>query len=91
MIKLKQITTLLGKAIFVFSVDFPDGTVKDVQINMEDLNEQLKQLRNILGRDLTTTDLKDVIKNVINKVRSGATPFPQTFDYNSLIGSDFEQ
>jgi hypothetical protein len=91
MIKLKQVLTVLGKGILVFETDFPDGTVKDVQIDVSELEDRLKQLRELLGRDLTVADLKDVVKNVVNQIRSGAQPFPQKFDYTALIGVDFEQ
>jgi len=91
MIKLKQVTTVLGKGSLIFEADFPDGTVKNVQIDLSDLEDRLKQLRTLLGRDLTVADLKDVVKTVISQVRQGQTPFPQKFDYSSLIGVDFEQ
>jgi hypothetical protein len=91
MIKLKQVLTVLGKGVLVFEADFPDGTVKDVQIDVSELEDRLKQLRELLGRGLTVADLKDVVKNVVNQIRSGAQPFPQKFDYTALIGVDLEQ
>jgi len=91
MIKLKQVTTVLGRGFMIFEVDFPDGAVRNVQIDLAEIEERLKQVRELLGRDLTVNDLKDVVKNVINQIRQGQTPFPQKFDYSSLIGVDFEQ
>jgi hypothetical protein len=43
MIKLKQVLTVLGKGVLVFEADFPDGTVKNVQIDLSELEERLKQ------------------------------------------------
>jgi len=91
MIKLKQVSTVLGKGLLIFEADFPDGTTKTVQIDLSDLEERLKQVRQLLGRDLTTDDLKDVVKIVISQIRAGIQPFPQKFDYTALIGVDFEQ
>jgi hypothetical protein len=91
MIKLKQVSTILGKGSLIFEVDFPDGTIKTVQIDLSDLEERLKQVKQLLGRNLTTDDLKDIVKTVINQIREGSQPFSQKFDYNSLIGVDFEQ
>jgi len=51
----------------------------------------LKQVRQLLGRDLTTDDLRDVLKTLFNQMRQGQTPFQQKFDYTALIGVDFEQ
>ena len=91
MIKLKQVLTVLGKGVLVFETDFPDGTVKNVQIDLSELEDRLKQLRQLLGRDLTTDDLRDVLKTLFNQIRKGQQPFPQKFDYTALIGVDFEQ
>jgi len=91
MIKLTQVKTILGKATLLFNVDFPDGTTKTVEVDVGELEERLKQLRQLLGRDPTTDDLRDVLKTLFNQLRQGQQPFPQKFDYNSLIGVDFEQ
>jgi phenylalanyl-tRNA synthetase beta subunit len=91
MIKLKQVSTVLGKVSLIFEADFPDGTTKTVEVDVGELEERLKQLRQLLGRDLTTDDLRDVLKTLFNQLRQGQQPFPQKFDYNSLIGVDFEQ
>jgi len=91
MIKLTQVKTILGKATLLFNVDFPDGATKTVEVDVGELEERLKQLRQLLGRDLTTDDLRDVLKTLFNQLRQGQQPFPQKFDYNSLIGVDFEE
>ena len=90
MIKLTQVKTILGKATLLFNVDFPDGATKTVEVDVGELEERLKQLRQLLGRDVTTDDLRDVLKTLFNQLRQGQQPFPQKFDYNSLIGVDFE-
>ncbi|MCP8308672.1 MAG: hypothetical protein H3Z53_09325 [archaeon] len=89
MIELRQITVTHGETQFVFDYDLEGKTISII-INKRDLNEKLKALRDLLGRDLTLQDLKDVIKSVITQIRKGETPFQQDFDYSELIGVDLE-
>jgi hypothetical protein len=49
MIKLTQVKTILGKATLLFNVDFPDGTTKTVEVDVGELEDRLKQLRQLLG------------------------------------------
>ena len=91
MIKLKQIKTALNSAVLLFEVDFPDGSTKTVEVDVTMLEDRLKQVMQLLGRNLTADDLKDVLKTLFNQIRQGQTPFQQKFDYTALIGVDLEQ
>ena len=90
MIKLKQIKTKYGRATLVFEADFPDGTVRTVEIDDEEIRERLKTVRKILGRPATKTDLKCVIKTLFKELREGKEEIPETFDYAEFIEVDLE-
>ncbi|RLG06189.1 MAG: hypothetical protein DRN65_05735 [Thaumarchaeota archaeon] len=90
MIKLKQIKTKYGRATLVFEADFPDGTVRTVEIDDEEIRERLKTVRKILGRPATKTDLKYVIKTLFKELREGKEEMPETFDYAEFIEVDLE-
>ncbi len=89
MIKLRQITITHGEAQFIFDYDL-EGKTFSIIMNKRDLNEKLKALRDLLGRDLTLQDLKDVIKSIITQIRKEEQPFQQDFNYSELIGVDLE-
>jgi|GEM_PF-1921322 len=89
MIKLKSVKRTLNETILSFDYDLEDE-ILSVDIDEKDLNERLKLLRELLGRELTYQDLKDVIKSIIASVRKGKYEFPQRFDYSSLINMDLE-
>lgn len=89
MIKLRKIVSTPFGAMLTFDYDF-EGKILSFTIDERDLNEKLKALRELLGRDLTIQDLKDVTRNIIDQIRKGEMPFPQKFDYNSLINVDLE-
>lgn len=90
MIKLKQVKTELNKVILVFEADFPDGTIKTVEIDGAEIEERLKHVRNLLGRLLTLQDLKDVIKTIFKELREGKKPLTEKFDYSQFIDVDLE-
>jgi cell fate (sporulation/competence/biofilm development) regulator YmcA (YheA/YmcA/DUF963 family) len=90
MIKLTQIKTAQNKTVLIFHVDFPGGGMETVEVEADEIEERLKQLRQILGRDPTVNDFKDVVKTLFNQLRQGRMPFPQKIDLNSLLGVDFE-
>jgi len=89
MIKLKSVRRTLNETILSFDYDFEDK-ILSVDIDEKDLNERLKMLKEILGRELTYQDLKDVIKSIIAEVRKGKYEFHQRFDYSLLINEDIE-
>ena len=90
MIKLKQVKTVYGRATLVFEADFPDGTVKTVEIDHEEIRERLKTVRRLLGRPVTKADLKYVIKTLFKELREGKEEIPETFDYAEFIEVDLE-
>lgn len=90
MIKLKQVKTKLGGATLIFEADFPDGTVRVVEMDEEEIKERLKTVRRLLGRPVTKRDLKDVIKAVFKEIREKKEVPPETFDYTEFIDVDLE-
>ena len=89
MIRLKSVKSMYGKTILSIEYDFEDK-IMSIDIDKKDLDERLKALKELIGRDLTINDLKDVLKSIIDQIRKGNYPFPQEFDYNELIGQDIE-
>jgi len=89
-IKLKQVKTTYGRATLVFEADFPDGTVRVVEIDDEEIRERLKTIRKLLGRPTTKTDLKYVIKTLFRELREKREELPETFDYTEFIDVDLE-
>jgi len=90
MIKLKQITTTYGKTVFVFDVSFPDETIREVEITLSELERKLRTLKNIVGRQLTWSDVKDVILNTVNLLRQNQQPLEERFDFSQFLGKDIE-
>ena len=90
MIKLKQVKTTYGRATLVFEADFPDGTVRIVEVEDEEIRERLKTVRRILRRPVTKADLKYVIKTLFRELREKREALPETFDYAEFIDVDLE-
>jgi len=90
MIKLTQVKTSLGSAVLVFSVDFPDATVRTVEVDASDVVDRLKKVKSLLGRSLTVDDLKAVIKQVIAELRQGQKPLMEKWSYADFVGVDLE-
>ncbi len=89
MIKIRKVVSSANNTFLTIDYDL-DGKVFSVNINAIDIEEKMKELRELLGRELTEQDLKDVIRSFINKIRKGERPFPQRFDYSKLINEDLE-
>jgi hypothetical protein len=93
MIRLRQVATVYGETTLIFDVDAlaPDGSVTEVRIPAADLEERLRELKRLLGRDLTLSDLRDIIVALVNQIREGRKPLTERFDFAELVGVDFEQ
>ena len=91
MILVKQVVRAEGRITLYLDVDFPDGTVKTVELDAAEIEERLKLVSQLLGRKPTKADLRDIVKALISKVREGAKPpSPWSFDYVEFAGLDFE-
>ncbi|MEM2424320.1 MAG: hypothetical protein QXO15_00930 [Nitrososphaerota archaeon] len=91
MIKLKQVSAVHGEMTLIFDVDFPDGSLREVQIQADELIERLKALKQLVGRELTSKDVKDIIIAIVNQMREGRRPLIERFDFMQYLGVDFEQ
>lgn len=91
MIKLKQVATVYGETTLVFEADFPDGLVREVRIPAAELIERMRALRQLVGRELTLKDARDIIVAVVNQMRVSEKPLVERFDFSQFIGVDFEQ
>jgi len=90
LIKLKQITTEFGKTTLVFEVDFPDGVVRTVEIDYEEIKTRLAQVKKLLGK-ISKEDFKNVVKTLIDELRQGKEPFAEKIDFSKFVGVDLEQ
>jgi len=90
MIRLKRIIADAGFMKLVFDVNFPDGVVKEVIVDYDDVAERLRALRELKG-SVSLDDLKSVIRKIINDLRAGRTPLPEKFDFARFVGADFEE
>ena len=90
MIRLKRVIAEVGFMKLVFDADFPDGAVKEVIVDYDDVAERLRALRELKG-SVSLDDLKSVIRKIINDLRAGRTPLPEKFDFTRFVGADFEE
>jgi len=89
LIKLKQVTTELGKTTLTFEVDFPDSSVRTVEIDYEEIKERLVKVKNLLGT-VSREHFKNVVKTLIDELRQGKQPFPEQIDFAKYIDIDLE-
>jgi len=91
MIKLTAVSTVNGEVTLTFQVDFPDSTIRTVQIPLAEIVEKLKTVKQVLGRNVTVQDAKDVIVTLVNQIRQEKSPLTERFDFTPYIGVDLEQ
>jgi len=91
MIKLTTVSTVNGEITLTFQCDgFPEG-VRNVQIPLADVVERLKTVKQVLGRNVTLQDAKDVIVAIVKQLRQAQSPITERFDFTQYIGVDLEQ
>jgi hypothetical protein len=91
MIKLTGVSTVNGEVTLTFQVDFSDSTIRTVQIPLVEIVEKLKTVKQVLGRNVTVQDAKDVIVTLVNQIRQEKSPLTERFDFTPYIGVDLEQ
>jgi pectate lyase len=91
MIKLTAVSTVNGEATLTFQVDFPDSTIRTVQIPLAEIVEKLKTVKQILGTNITLQDARNVIITIVNQMRQQKSPITERFDFTPYIGVDLEQ
>ncbi len=85
LIRLTQITSTRGKTIFTFAYD-----ASTVEIERDVLDDKLRQVKDLLGRDITLNDVRNVVITLINDVRAGKDIPIAKFDFEKYIGVDLE-
>jgi len=91
MIKLSAVSTMNGEVTLTFQVDFPDSTIRTVQIPLAEIVERLKIVKQILGTNITLQDARNVIITIVNQMRQQKSPLTERFDFTAYIGVDLEQ
>jgi hypothetical protein len=91
-IKITQVSTSTGEILLTIAYDNPKGSGKMFSFTMqkEQLFENLTEVYDLLGRQLTLTDAQQAIVAIINKVRQGQTGIPGNFDFTPYIGVELE-
>lgn len=90
MIKLKQVKTILGDAYLEF--EYTQGSeTKTIIIDRRDVLARLLKVKQLLGRNPTVQDLREVVTRIIAELREGQQPLTTEFDYTQFIGVDLEQ
>jgi len=89
MIKLKEIVMVHGETTLVFDVDFPDGSIREVIIDYEEIMERLRKIRELKG-SVDSSDLKAVIKKIINDLRRGKEALYKRFSIQRILDVDLE-
>jgi len=91
LIRVKQILTRTERTILRVEADFPDASVRLVDLDYAEIEDRLRQVRLLLGREPTEQDLIDVIRAIVNKMREGKLPISRSFQLEQLIGLDIEE
>ena len=89
MIKITKVNRSLGDVYLTFQYD-KDGQIFTQEMDAREIVERMKALKSLIGRELTLTDLKDIIITLINEMREGKNPLLETFHYENYIGVDLE-
>ncbi|MCD6466241.1 hypothetical protein J7L27_07755 [Candidatus Bathyarchaeota archaeon] len=90
MLKLKQVKVVNGEFTLIFYADgFPEG-VRQIAIPQSEIVERLKELKRLTGRKPTLSDVRGVIKVLVDEMRKKREPFPQRFDFSAWIDADLE-
>jgi len=79
-----------GETIVRVEADFPDASVRLVDLDYAEIEDRLRQVRLLLGREPTEQDLIDVIRAMVNRMREGKLPVSRPIQLEQLIGLDIE-
>ena len=91
MLKLKQVKVVNGEFTLIFDADgFPEG-VREIKIPQSEIVERLKELKRLTGRKPTLSDVRGVIKVLVDEMRKKREPFPHRFDFSAWIDVDLEE
>ncbi|MEM2163901.1 MAG: hypothetical protein QXO15_11625 [Nitrososphaerota archaeon] len=90
MIKIKQVKTKAGETLLLIEADFPDGSIKTVEVDYGEVEERLKKIKELLGREPTEQDFKDALKAIINEMRTAKRPLEKKIPLEQLINVDLE-
>lgn len=90
MIKIIQVLISNGKTILNISANFPDGSIKTMQVDYAEIENRLKQVEKLLGRKASEQDFKDVLNAIVNEAREGKRPLDVTLPFTQYINVDLE-
>ena len=70
---------------------YSDGIeTKVVVLDKRDVEDRLVRYQQLTGVNASIQDLKHMVIQLVNELRAGKEPIMPKFNYNSIIGVDFE-
>ncbi|MEM2177025.1 MAG: hypothetical protein QXN34_06835 [Archaeoglobaceae archaeon] len=90
MIKIKQVKTKAGETLLLIEADFPDGSIKTVEVDYSEVEERLRKIKELLEREPTEQDFKDALKAIVNEMRTAKKPLEKKFPFEQYINVDLE-
>jgi uncharacterized protein (DUF302 family) len=82
----------MEKGRYVLTIEYTgsfQGT-QQLKLDFDEVKGRLSQISQLLGREATIQDLKDVIKAIVNEVREKGAEIPLPLDPSELLGADLE-
>jgi hypothetical protein len=93
-IKVRQVKVKHGVGCITIDYDVTDDSgnvrVESLDVSISDVNDRLRELKRLTGVDPTESDVKNVLKTLVNEVRAGMKPLLPYYDYSLLIEVDLE-
>ena len=91
-VKITQISATSGEILLTLTYDNPKGSGNLATFSLKkiDLLNRLIEVRLLLGRPLTLTDVKEAILAIVNEVRKGQTGIPEDFNFTPFINIELE-
>jgi hypothetical protein len=93
-IKVKQVKVKHGEGYITIEYDVNDDSgnvsVESLDVSISDVNDRLRELKRLTGVDPTESDVKNVLRALVNEVRAGVKPLLPYYDYSLLIEVNLE-
>ncbi|MBS7642767.1 MAG: hypothetical protein QW374_04975 [Candidatus Bathyarchaeia archaeon] len=90
MIRIVQVDAKAGRIILRIQADFPDQTTRIIEVDYGDVEDRLRRIRELIGREPTEQDFVDVVKALVNEVRTARKPIRKQFSLDKFIDIDLE-
>ena len=89
MIKITQVSRTGGNVVLMIEYSTDDGN-ETVLLEEEQLMDRLKRFKLLMGRKPTVNEAKDMLVEMINKIREGEATILDLVPWENYIGVDLE-